>query len=84
MSPIPVNEVSDKTGIKLVCGIDEQWSYIDNKSQRRWLWYTLLPHFKRVFAYDLASHADATLKTLLNRVNKFSFRLFCTDHWGFL
>jgi len=74
--------MSDKTGIELVCEMDEQWSYVGNKSQQRWLWYAWSPHFKRVFAYALGPRADATLKTLLKRVEEFNFRLFCTDHWG--
>ena len=74
--------MSDKTGIELVCEMDEQWSYVGNKSQQRWLWYAWSPHFKRVFAYALGPRADATLKTLLTRVEECNFRLFCTDHWG--
>ena len=36
----------------------------------------------RVFAYALGPRADSTLKTLLDRVKDFNFRLFCTDDWG--
>ena len=62
--------------------MDEQWSYVGNKSQQRWLWYAWSPHFKRVFAYAFGSRADSTLKTRLDRVKDFNFRLFCTDDWG--
>ncbi len=62
--------------------MDEQWSYVGNKSQQRWLWYAWSPHFKRVFSYALEPRADITLKILLDRVKGFNVRLFCTDHWG--
>ena len=47
--------------------MDEQWSYVGNKSQQRWLWYAWSPHFKRIFAYALGPRTDATLRTLLDR-----------------
>ena len=59
--------------------MDEQWSYVGNKSQQRWLWYAWSPHFKRIFAHALGLRADATLRTLLERVKRFNLRLFCTD-----
>ena len=62
--------------------MDEQWSYVGNKSQQRWLWYAWSPYFKRFFTYALGPRADATLRTLLDRVKRFNFRLFCTDNWG--
>ena len=62
--------------------MDEQWSYVGNKSQQRWLWYAWSPHFKRIFTYALGPRDDATLRTLLGRVKRFNFRLFCTDSWG--
>jgi insertion element IS1 protein InsB len=33
-------------------------------------------------AYAFGSRADNTLKTLLDRVKNFNFRLFCIDDWG--
>lgn len=59
--------------------MDEQWSFVGNQSQQRWLWYAWSPHFKRIFAYALGSRSDETLKTLLERLKGFNFRLFCTD-----
>ena len=68
--------------MELVCEMDEQCSYVGNKLQQRWLWYAWSLHFKRVFAHASGTLADATLKTLLKRVEEFNFRLFCTDHRG--
>ncbi len=46
--------------------------------------YGMLGHliFKQLLAYALWPHADVTLKTLLDRMKEFHFRLFCTDKWG--
>jgi insertion element IS1 protein InsB len=62
--------------------MDEQWLYVGHKSPQRWLWYAWSPHFKRVFASALGPRADITLKTRLDRVKEFNFRLCCTDHGG--
>ena len=42
----------------------------------------LVTPFQTNFAYPLGARADATLRTLLDRVKRFNFRLFCTDNWG--
>ncbi len=45
--------------------------------------YIMLGHliFKQLLAYALGPRADVTLKTLLDRMKGFHFRLFCTDNW---
>lgn len=71
-NPIPLvfNEASDKTGLERVYEMDEQWSYVGNKSQQHWRWSAWSPHFKQVFAYAFGSWANSTLKTLLDRVKR--------------
>lgn len=70
------------TDIELVCEIDEQWSYVQNKQQQRWLWYAWSPQFKRVFAYVLGDRTDDTCKQLLSLLKPFTFSIHCTDDWG--
>ena len=70
------------TEIELVCEMDEQWSYVGSKGNQRWLWYAWSPHFKTVFAYAFGRRTDETLRQLLNLLQPFNFRLFCTDDWG--
>lgn len=62
--------------------MDEQWSYVGSKSCQRWLWYAWSPDLKKVVAYAFGARTDDTLKTLLERIKPFNFRLFCTDEWG--
>ena len=64
-----------------MCEIDEQWSFVGNKQNQRWLWYAGSPHFKRVLAYTLGRRVDESLKTLLALLKPFHCRLFCTDNW---
>lgn len=62
--------------------MDEQWSYVGQKSQPRWLWYAWSPHFKRIVAYALGRREDSTLRVLLERLKRWNVRLYCTDDWG--
>ena len=68
--------------VELVCELDEQWSYVGHKQQRRWLWYAWQPHLKTVLAYEFGTRADETLKPLLASLSVFKIRLYCTDDWG--
>ena len=62
--------------------MDEQWSYVGSKANQRWLWYAWSPHLKTVFAYALGPRKDNILAVLLEQLNAFNFRLYCTDDWG--
>ena len=66
----------------LVCELDEQWSYVGKKSEPRWLWYAWSPQVKRVLAYAFGRRTDETLRVLLARLRRWTFRLYCTDEWG--
>lgn len=82
ISPLDLDRVVDKTEVELVCEIDEQWSYVGSKANPRWLWYAWSPHFKTVFAYAFGPRKDSVLTLLLERLEDFNFRLYCTDDWG--
>ena len=79
VTSLPFEQVQD---LELVCERDEQWSFVGKKSEQRWLWYAWSPHFKRVFAYTLGRRVDECLKQLLALLQRFSFRVYCTDDWG--
>ena len=67
--------------VQLVCEMDEQWSYVGNKKQQRWLWYAWLPHLKTVLAYTLGARTDDPLKRLLTLIQPWNRVLYCTDGW---
>ena len=70
------------TDRELVCEMDEQWFFVGNKHNQRWLWYAWSPHLKHVFAYALGRCTDAVLEQLLALLKPFNFRLYYTDDWG--
>lgn len=62
--------------------MDEQWSYVQNKQEQRWLWYALDKLSSKVVAYTFGSRADVTLKSLLEKLKGFKITLYFTDGWG--
>ena len=70
------------TDIGLVCEADEQWSYVGNKKQKRWLWYIWSTHAKTILAYAFGSRHDQVLKQLLAQVAHLNIVVYCTDDWG--
>ncbi len=46
--------------IELICEVDEQWSYVGNKKNQRWLWYAWEPRLKRVVAHVFGDRSTAT------------------------
>ena len=62
--------------------MDEQWSYVQNKQEQRWLWYALDKVSSKVVAYTFGTRADSTLKSLLEKLKGFKIILYFTDGWG--
>ena len=67
--------------VQLICEMDEQWSFVGNKRNQRWLWYAWEPRFKRIIAHAFGRRTDATLKKLLELLEPYSFEFVCTDDW---
>ena len=61
---------------------DEQWSYVQNKGQQRWLWYALDKLSGKVIAYVFGRRTDKTFKNLLKKLEGFSIKHWFTDDWG--
>ena len=56
--------------------MDEQWSFVSNKQNQRWLWYAWCTDTGRVLAYELGR------KKLLEHLEEFKRKVFFTDDWG--
>lgn len=69
-------------GTILLAETDEQWSFVQNKRQQRWLWYALDKLTGRVIAYTFGQRTDASLKKLLTLLKGFDIRFWFTDDWG--
>ena len=42
--------------------MDEQWSFVGNKKNQRWLWYAWCADTHRVLAYEFGRRKDAVLE----------------------
>ncbi len=52
----------DKANISLICEVDEQWSFVGKKKNRRRLWYVWDPRYKRIIAHAFGSrNTDSAL-----------------------
>lgn len=68
--------------VTLICELDEQWSFVGNKSKRHWLWYAFDTKRKRVVAYTFGPRTDATCRQLRALLSPFQIRLITSDDWG--
>jgi insertion element IS1 protein InsB len=61
--------------------VDEQWSYVQNKHNQRWLSYALSRTPKRVIAFHIGKRDDQSCKTLLSKLPVSEIPTFYTDGW---
>lgn len=57
--------------------MDEQWSYVGNKSEQRWLWYAIDHASSTLLAYVFGRRKDDVFQQLQSLLQPFN-----TDNWG--
>lgn len=62
--------------------LDEMWSFVQSKSQQRWLWHAIDHATRTVLAYVLAPHHDEAFLKLKALLTPFEITHFYTDGWG--
>jgi insertion element IS1 protein InsB len=62
--------------------VDEQWSYVGNKQNPRWLWQALDHRTGTVLAYVFGRREDRAFLHLKALLKPFGIRRFLTDGWG--
>ena len=62
--------------------IDEQWSFVGNKSNPRWIWYAVDHATNTILAYVFGRRKDNVFKRLKSLLKPFDIRYFYTDDWG--
>jgi len=62
--------------------VDEQWSYVQNKDNQRWLWLAIHHETRVVLAYTLGKRADDVFLELKGLLEPFGITIFYTDGWG--
>ncbi|EHK2862681.1 IS1 family transposase [Vibrio parahaemolyticus] len=83
LSPRQVTSIPfDKANIELICEVDEQWSFVSNKKNRRWLWYAWEPRYKRIIAHTFGKRNTDALRALLTLLKPFDISFFFTDDFS--
>jgi IS1 family transposase len=71
--------------LELVCEeaeVDEQWSFVGNKSNQRWLWHAVDHATNTVLAYVFGKRKDAVFHDLKALLAPFNISRYYTDDWG--
>jgi len=71
--------------IELVCEeaeMDEQWSFVGNKSNQRWIWYAVEHSTNTIRAYVFGRRKDSVFKELKTLLDPFGIKQYYTDDWG--
>lgn len=62
--------------------LDEMWSFVQKKTNQRWLWHAIDHKSGVVLAYVLGGHTDDVFLTLKQLLEPFGIKRFYTDGWG--
>ncbi len=62
--------------------MDEMWSYVQKKSEPRWLWYAIDHNSSKVLAYVFGRRKDKVFQDLKNLLDNFQIKHYYTDDWG--
>ena len=62
--------------------IDEQWPYVGNKSNQRWLWYAIDHATNTLLAYVFGKRQDEVFQTLKTQLGPYPIVRYYTDNWG--
>ena len=62
--------------------LDEQWSFVGNKSNQRWLWLAVDHATNMVLAFVYGKRKDFVFKKLKSMLNPFGIHRYYTDDWG--
>ena len=77
------NKVKVVNGFELEgAELDEQWSFVRNKKNERWLWLAIDHNFGVVLAYVLGKRRDNVFKRLKKLLIPFGIQHYYSDNWG--
>jgi insertion element IS1 protein InsB len=71
--------------VELACSeaeMDEQWSYVGNKFNQRWLWYAVDHATNIVLAFVFGKRKDDVFKALKALLEPLGISRYYTDDWG--
>ena len=62
--------------------LDEQWSFVGNKSNQRWLWHAVDHATNTVLAYVFGKRKDTVFQELKALLAPLNIGRYYTDDWG--
>ncbi len=62
--------------------MDEQWSYVGNKSNQRWLWFAIDHASNTLLAYVFGKRQDEVFLSLKTLLEPYRIVRYYTDNWG--
>ena len=62
--------------------LDEQWSFVGNKSNQRWLWHAVDHATNTVLAYVFCKRKDTVFQELKRLLAPLNIGRYYTDDWG--
>ena len=66
-----------------VLEIDELWSFVGKKDQKRWIWVALCRRTRQIVAFYIGKRDQAAAQQLWQRIpSGYRLCLMCTDHYG--
>ena len=71
-----------RPGSTAVVEIDEVWHFVEKKSRKLWIWKAFERGTGRLIDWECGERDQATLERLLERLERWGVRLFCTDDWA--
>ena len=61
--------------------IDELWTYVGDKSNKKWVIYAYAPETDEILAFEIGKRDKKTVRKLYKKLNKLQIDWFCTDDW---
>ena len=61
---------------------DEQWSFVDNKGEQRWLWYLIERTYGKVLAFAFGRRTDEVCQKMAGLLPPGLVDVLHTDNWG--
>ncbi|WP_299466634.1 IS1 family transposase [uncultured Microscilla sp.] len=61
--------------------IDEFWTYVGSKKNKKWIIYAYAPETNEILAFVIGRRDEATTRKLYKKLRKIQIDWICTDNW---
>ena len=61
--------------------VDEQWGYVGNKDNQRWLWYAIDAATGCILSFVFGRRQDKVCEQLISSLKRFNIQIYYTDGW---